>query len=111
VEDSMRVVAPLVDHLQRFCHGHLEKDGGAAAGEMVSYLRSWPGALNLALTPAGPQEPGAEKLALLVIRDVGEFAGFLLDSGDPSRALDWARGNLIVDIESYRVSLGSEPST
>ena len=106
VEGSIERIAPLVEELQRFCRGHLAGDRGAAAAEMLAYLRAvWPDVPGASL----PSEPdlrlSAEELALVVVRDVGEVAGQLLESREPAEALAWSRANLIFDLERYATVL------
>ncbi len=102
VEGSIERIAPLVEELQRFCRGHVEDDHGAAAAEMLAHLRGvWPD-VPVASLPSEPDgDLGAEELALVIVRDVGEVAGQLLESREPAEALAWSRANLIFDLERY----------
>jgi hypothetical protein len=84
MDEAMELIAPLVDHLARFCHGHLERDGGAAASEMLRCLRrSWPDIPTMTLEVDPSRDLDAEALAIAVVRDVGEIAATLERSSDP----------------------------
>jgi hypothetical protein len=102
VDGAMEQIASLVDHLNQFCHGHLERDRGAAASEMLGFLRrSWPEVptITLEVDPSGNQD--AEALALGIVRDVGEIAAALERSSDPESQLAWSRADLITALEDY----------
>jgi hypothetical protein len=103
----MEQIAPLVEHLHRFCHGHLERDRGAAASEMLGFLhRCWPEIPTMTLEVDASPDLDAEALAIGIVRDVGEIAAVLSRSSDPHSQLAWSRANLISALEDYRVTIG-----
>jgi hypothetical protein len=102
VEGSIERIAPLVEELQQFCRGHVKGDRGAAAVEMRAYLRdAWPDIPEAHLPSERDEDLGAEQLALVIIRDVGEMAGLALEADKLEEALAWARANSIFDLRRY----------
>jgi hypothetical protein len=101
-------MGPLVMELQCFCQRHEEGDHGGAAAGMLAHLRHDWGEVPIAdLPPGEDQDRSLEELALMVIRDVGEVADFLLGADDLEEKLGWARGNLIFDLERYVAASGT----
>jgi hypothetical protein len=106
MEGRFSQVAPLVDQLGRFCKGHEGADRGEAAAAVLAELRSvWPEVPQVRLAADPGERPGAEELALGVVRDVGEVAGVLLATGDPEERLAWARANLVADLKRYMTAV------
>jgi hypothetical protein len=95
-------MTPLVDQLHQFCLGHEQRDRGAAAEEMLAYLRhGWLETLEASVKADPGDDRDPEELALGIVRDVGEVAGVLLGADDQGPALAWSRANLIFDLERY----------
>jgi hypothetical protein len=102
MEQSFARIAPLVEQLHRFCRGHEEGDGGAAAAGMLAWLRgAWPDVPEIELPDPPAEDESAERLALCLVRDIGELAGMLLEDHEVEQALGWARANLSVEVERY----------
>jgi hypothetical protein len=103
----MEQIAPLVDHLKRFCCGHLCEDRGAAAAEMVAFLRqSWPEIPTVSLEVDASRHLDSEALALAIVRDIGELAAAFERSASPPSQLAWSRANLITGLEDYLAAVG-----
>jgi hypothetical protein len=104
----MKQITPLVDELQRFCHGHLQRDRGAAASEMLAFLRqSWPEIPTVSLKVDAGRDLDAEALALGMVRDVGEVVVTLEGSSDLDAHLAWSRANLIEALKEYLIAVRS----
>jgi hypothetical protein len=102
MERTVGWMTPLVSELQQFCQHHEEGDRAGAAAGMLAHLRhDWADVPVVSLPPVTGEVRDPEELALVIVRDVGEVAGVLLDSADSEQSLGWAQANLIQDLESY----------